>query len=163
MWRSLLCFALLGLTALADDPGAERVRAKVDLIRDEIPRPGSTIDFPLADVNAWLREELNDTARATFGNNTVEISATVDLGAFGGMRPVKLAMRLESASGKVTVFPTLAEMSGVAVSNSTLDLLLRALLLPLYSKAKINEPFELEHRMERVIVTPTGAQIVIRK
>jgi hypothetical protein len=159
----MVCLALLALAALADDPAAERVRAKVDLIREEIPRPGSTIDFPLAEVNAWLREELNDTAKATFGNNTVEISATVDLGALGGRRPVKLAARLESADGKVTVFPTLAEMSGVAVTKSTLDLLLRALLLPLYDKAKINEPFELDHNMERVIVTPSGAQILIKK
>jgi hypothetical protein len=75
---------------------------------------------------------------------------------------VRLALRIESADGKVTAFPAFAEIGGVAVSNSTLDLLLKALLLPLYPKGKVNEPFELEHRMEQVRVDASGVRVQIR-
>lgn len=161
MRAALVLFALFAPGLRADDPAAERLRAKVDLIREEIARPGSTVEFSSEEVNAWLREELGETARVAFGDHTMEISATVNLGPLWGERPVKLALRIESAGGKLAAFPLLAEIAGVPVNNTTLDLLLKTLLLPLYPKGKVNEPFALEHRMERIDVDPSGVRVKI--
>ena len=182
---------LLGLTAFAlalhaEDPGADRVRAKLDLIKDEIASPGSTVVFLPADVNAWVREELAKAVpmgiretRVSFGADTLEMSALIDVRKIAekdgkqinaiaamlleGERPVKIALRSESAGGRLTIIPTSVEISGLAVSGAVLDLLVRAVLHPLYPKAKVNQAFDLGHRMERVSVQPSGIQVLIKR
>jgi len=186
MPRLLLYFVVLPLAIRAEDPGAARVSAKLDLIGEEVARPGSTIVFPPADVNAWVREELAEAvpegvreSKVTFGTDTLELSALVDVRKIAegdrkqinalvgklleGERPVRMSLRLESAGGKLTVFLTAVEISGVAVTGGALDLLVRAVLLPLYPKAKINSPFDLEYRMQRVSVAPSGIRVLIRE
>lgn len=186
--RLLLGFAVLALAMHAEDPAAARVRAKLDLISEEVARPGSTIVFPPADVNAWVREELAESvpmgvreSLVTFGTDTIELSAIVDIRKIAesdgkqinamvgklleGERPVKMSLRTESAGGRLTVFLTAVEISGLPVTGAALDLLVRAVLLPLYpdADAKINEAFDLKYRMERVSVQPSGIHVLIKK
>ena len=186
MPRVLLLIAVLALALHAEEPAAERVRAKLDLISDEIASPGSTVVFPPADVNAWVREELAKSvpmgireSLVTFGTDTLELSAIIDIRKIAekdgkqlnsmvgklleGERPIKMSLRTESAGGRLTVFVTSVEISGLPVSGILLDLLVRTVLHPLYPKAKVNEAFDLEYRMERVSVQPAGIQVLIKK
>jgi len=186
MRRLSVCFVILALALHAEDPAAERIRAKLDLISDEVARPGSTIAFPLGDVNAWVREELAESVPmgiretlVTFGTDTLELSAIIDIRKIAekdgkqlnsmvaklleGERPIKMSLRTESAGGRLTVFVNAVEISGLPVSGIVLDLLIRTVLHPLYPKAKVNEPFDLEYRMERVSVLPSGIQVLIKQ
>ena len=188
MPRVLLCavmlLALHPPVSFAQDPSATRVRAKLDLIGYEVARPGSNIVFPPDEVNAWVREELAESvprgvreSRVTFGTDTLELSALVDIRKIAekdgkinamvaklleGERPVRMSLRTASAAGRLTVFLTAVEISGLPVTGAALDLLVRAVLLPLYPSAKINEAFDLEYRMERVTVEPSGIRVLIK-
>jgi len=186
MPRFLFCFAVLALALHAEDPGAARVRAKLDLISDEVARPASTVVFPPADVNAWVREELAKSvpmgirdSLVTFGTDTLELSAIIDIRKIAekdgkqlnsmvaklleGERPVHMSLRTESAGGRLTVFVTSVEISGLPVSGIVLDLLVRAVLHPLFPKAKVDEAFDLQYRMERLSVLPSGIQVLIKQ
>jgi hypothetical protein len=55
------------------------------------------------------------------------------------------------------------EIGGLAVSGSTLDFLIHTFFMPLYPNAKIDEPFELADRIDRIEVTPAAARVYIRK
>ena len=187
MPRLLVCFAVLAMALHGEDPAAARINAKIDLIRDELARPGSTIEFPIADVNAWARAELAESvpmgvreALVTMGTDTIELSAIVDIRKIAesdgkainalvgklleGERPVKMSLRTESAGGQLTVFLTAVEISGLPVTGAALDLLVRTVLLPLYpdADAKINEAFDMKHSMERVSVHPSGIHVLIK-
>jgi hypothetical protein len=80
-----------------------------------------------------------------------------------GERPVKVDAHFQSANGKATVFLDRVEISGVAVSGSTLDFLIRNFFLPLYPNAKISQPFELANCVDRVDVIPGQARVLMRK
>ena len=80
-----------------------------------------------------------------------------------GEKPVKVSARFQSAKGRATVYLQRVEVGGLAVSGPTLDFLINTFFLPLYPNAKINEPFELEDRIDRIEVTPAGVQIYIKK
>jgi hypothetical protein len=55
------------------------------------------------------------------------------------------------------------EISGLAVTGSTLDFLVSNFFQPLFPNAKINEAFELSDRVDRIEVSPTQARVLIRK
>jgi hypothetical protein len=80
-----------------------------------------------------------------------------------GEKPVKVHARMQSANGRATVHLQRVEIGGLAVNGSTLDFLIHTFFLPLYPNAKIDEPFELADRMDRIEVTPAEARIYIRK
>ena len=80
-----------------------------------------------------------------------------------GEKYVKVNARIQSGNGKATVYLQRVEISGLAVSGSTLDFLIRNFFLPLYPDAKINQPFELADRVDRIEAAPGLARAYIRK
>lgn len=79
-----------------------------------------------------------------------------------GEKFVRVNARIQSANGRATVYLQRVEISGLGVSGSTLDFLIRTFFLPLYPNAKINEPFELQDGVDRIEVVPEQARVVIR-
>ncbi len=70
---------------------------------------------------------------------------------------------IQSANGRATVHLVRVEIGGLAVSGATLDFLIDTFFRPLYPDAKIDEPFELSDRVERIEVTPAEARVYIKK
>jgi hypothetical protein len=167
-------------------PAAASVTRKLDLIESRKARPGSVFRFTVAELNAWVRatapkivpEGLRQP-RVELGSGTATGHALIDFlklrHAAGvdtnwlvakliqGEKPVLAQVRLESGNGRATVHLLRVEIGGLAVSGATLDFLIRTFLLPLYPNAKIDEPFQLENRIDRIEVTPAEARIHIRK
>ena len=173
----------LGAWSTADPAGT--VRAKLDLIQAGKAKPGSVFTFSAGELNAYARSELPSIVpegirqtRLELGYGTATASAMVDFlklrHAQGQSTPwliskliegekfVRVNARIQSASGRATVYLQRVEISGVAVSGSTLDFLIRTFFTPLYPNAKINEPFDLRDGVDRIEVAPTQARVVMQ-
>lgn len=179
----LTLFALTAASAL--DPAA-LVRAKIKQIQSGKARPGAVFTFSAGDLNAYARSELPQIVpegvrqpRLELGQGTASGYALIDFlrlrhsqgsetpwlmaKLIEGEKPVKVDVRIESSRGQAIVYLQRVEISGLAVSGSTLDFLLKTFFLPLYPDAKINAPFELSDRVDRIEVSPSQARVLIRK
>jgi hypothetical protein len=168
------------------DPRAESVIRKLDIIQSGKAKPGAVFVITSAELNAWARLKAPQKVpegfrqpRLELGNNTANGFALIDFlkvrqGAgvetnwllaklIKGEKPIKVSARFQSAKGRATVYLQRVEIGGLAVSGTTLDFLIRTFLLPLYPNAKINEPFELADRIDRIEVTPADVRIYIKK
>ncbi len=183
----LLGLALSAIVAGAEDRLAAAAQQKLDRIGDEVAKPGSTVTFSPAEVNAWVRDQIpenfpNGGVRATrieFGEGTVESFALVDFRKVAeadgeqvnpvlgrlieGERPLKVSLRVVSSGGRATFYLTSLELSGVTITGSLLDLLVQTFFLTAHPDAKINEPLELPYHLERIAVSPKGVRVVIAK
>ncbi len=177
---------LVAVTLPAADPQAQRVAQKIDIIQSGKAKPGSVYVFTLAELNAWARAKAPGIVpqglrepRLELGNNSATGYALVDFlkmrqGAgeetnwlvaklIQGEKRVKATARIQSANGRATVYLERVEIGGLAVSGSTLDFLIHTFFMPLYPNAKIDEPFELADRIDRIQVTPADARVYIKK
>lgn len=183
----LLCLSVAVLAlATAADPLASRTRQKLAVITDERAAAGSTFNFPLNEINAWIKEEAPEQLppgvrhpRVELGQGTIDAFANVDflevaqargyhmpsmLGRLiSGERPLKLSLRVESANRRATIYLTALELNGVPVSGAPLDLLVQTFFLTSHPEAHINEPFDLDFNVERVEVRPTGVRVRVAK
>jgi hypothetical protein len=176
---------VLLLLAAVSDPQAANVSRKLDIIQGGKAKPGSVYVFTAAELNAWARAKVPTVVpqglrepRLELGNNSATGYALVDFlkmrqGAgeetnwlisklIQGEKRVKVTARIQSANGRATVFLQRVEIGGLAVSGSTLDFLIHTFFLPLYPNAKIDEPFELADRIDRIQVTPADARVYIK-
>jgi hypothetical protein len=80
-----------------------------------------------------------------------------------GEHPVSVTARIQSAGGKARVDVQRVEVSGIPVEGRVLDWMIENYLRPRYPEAKIGQPFELGHRMERVEVQPSGVNVHIAR
>jgi hypothetical protein len=80
-----------------------------------------------------------------------------------GEKRLMATASIQSANGRATVHLIRVEISGLAVSGATLDFLIDTFFRPLYPDAKIDEPFELSDRVDRIEVTPAEARVYIKK
>lgn len=167
------------------DP-ATVVRAKIRQIESGKARPGAIYSFSAGDLTAYARSQIPQVApegvrqpRLELGNGTASAYALIDFlrlrhsqgsdtpwfiaKLIEGERPVKVEARIQSAGGKATVYLQRVEISGLAVTGATLQFLIDTFFVPLYPDAKINAPFELSERVDRIEVTPTQARVLIRK
>ncbi len=187
---ALLCVAFFLAPAVpaaagADDPAFGRASTKLNLLSGGQALPGSTIAFPVDEVDAWVRirvPALYPGVRApkvVLDAGSMTGSAMIDLakvmeahgkplglaGALmaGGEHPVLVAARIESSGGKAVVTPTRVEISGVAATGAVLDFMVKTFLLPLFPDAKIGQPFELGLGMDRLEVRPNGVRVTMRK
>ena len=174
------------LTATPALDPANAVRAKLRLIQTGKARAGSALTFTSGELNAYARSELPSIVpegvrqtRLELGNGTARGYALIDFlkiqragGAktpwllekiIEGERPVKVDAKLQSAGGKATVFLERVEISGIAVSGSTLDFLIQNFFIPLYPNARINQPFELNARVDHIEVSREMARVVMRR
>ena len=175
------------LTASAAvDPAAASVTRKLDIIQSGRAKPGAVFVFTSAELNAWVRvkapmvvpEGLRQP-RLEMGNGTATGYALVDFlkmqqGAgietnwlvsklIQGEKRLMATASIQSANGRATVHLIRVEIGGLAVSGATLDFLIDTFFRPLYPDAKIDEPFELSDRVDRIVVTPAEARVYIKK
>ena len=178
---------MIALTAApAVDPRAESVTRKLDIIQGGKAKPGAVLVITSVELNAWARVKSPQVVpegfrqpRIDLGNNAATGYALIDFlkvrhGAgvetnwllaklIQGEKPAKVSARFQSGKGRATVYLRRVEIGGLAVSGTTLDFLIRTFFLPLYPNAKINEPFELADRIDRIDVTPAVVRIYIKK
>ena len=186
MCNKLLSLALaVALAAFATSDPANAVRSKLEMIQTGRAKPGSVFTFSSNELNAYARSELPTIVpegvrepHLELGPGAATGSAVVDFlklrhgqgestpwlisKLIEGEKLVRVSARIQSANGRATVYLQRVEISGLAVSGSTLDFLIRTFFLPLYPNAKINQPFELQDDVERIEVAPVQARVVIR-
>ena len=78
-----------------------------------------------------------------------------------GERPVTITIRIRSANGTATVDVESVEVSGVTIEGPMLDFLIRNYVMAAYPAAKIGQPFDLGHRIERLEVQPSAVGVII--
>lgn len=158
---------------------------KFQTIESEKLRPGSRITLTPAELNAYVRQEIAESypdgvrgARLVLGSGTATGSAMIDFGkvrraqgnppgwlmsrVLDGERPVEVAAHIRSAHGECTVDVDSVKVGGVTIDGKLLDFLIRNYLLPNYPEARVGEPFELSHNIDRLEVKPGAVEVVIR-
>lgn len=184
--RKLRSIALLAvwMAAGSTDPAAA-ARYKLNLIQSGKARPRSVIYFSEAELNAYVRSELPSVAPEGVRDTHLELAPGIATGSaridflklryaqgantpwliarlIEGEKFVKVRARIQSARGQATVYLQRVELSGLAVSGTTLDFLIQTFLLPLYPDAKINQPFALTRGVDHIEVGAGAARVVMR-
>jgi hypothetical protein len=177
---------MLLIASAAVDPAAANVTRKLDILQSGKAKPGAIFVFTSAELNAWLRVKVPMVVpeglrqpRLEMGNGTATGYALVDFlklqhGAgietnwlisklIQGEKRIMASASIQSANGRATVHLIRVEIGGLAVSGATLDFLIDTFFRPLYPDAKIDEPFELSDRVDRIEVTPAEARVYIKK
>lgn len=187
MRRFLL--AILAAVVLLAAPASDYTSAKrkIDAIEQDRLPAGSKVVFTPAELNAYARAEVLKVAPQGVRDPRLELRqgaatgfayidfAKVREAATGeqsswlverllsGERPVRVDARIRSGNGTAQVDVERVDISGVTISGSTLDYLIQRFLWAYYPDAKVNRPFELAHRMQRIDVAPSGATVTIGK
>ena len=183
--RRLLLSVLTASALLAADPLADSAQKKLDSISDRKLKRGSVVTLSPREINAWIHDKAVKAfpegirnEHIDLGPGTTDGNALVDLTKMSraknnvnpliarlieGERPLRVAIRVESANGRATVFLTHVELSGVAIDGSILDFLIKHFVQPRYPDIKINEPIDLDFNIERIEIQPTGVRILIKK
>lgn len=174
------------IAAAAIDPLAQDVNRKLDIIQSGRAKPGSVFTFTSAELNAWARAKVPAVVpdgvrepRLELGNGSATAYALVDFlkvrhsageetnwlvsKLIEGEKRVMVRASIQSGNGRAIVHLLRVEIGGLAVSGATLDFLIQTFFLPIYPDAKIDEPFELSDRVERIEVTPAAARVYMRK
>jgi hypothetical protein len=161
-------------------------RRKIDMIRKEIVPAGAGVTLNKAELNAFVLKEVAGVApegvrnpRLELGNNRATAFADIDFAKLrrsqgqpmswlmeqllGGERPVRVDARIRSGGGQAVVDVDQVVVSGMAISGSTLDYLIRNFLWSYYPEAKVGKPFELDHRIDRLEVSPSAVRVVIAR
>jgi len=186
--RKLIVFATLFAFAAPPtvDPLALSAQRKLDIIQSGKAKPGSVFIFPPNELNAWARYKIPTVVpegvrnpRLELGNATATAWALVNFlkvrhgqgietnwlisKLIDGEKPVKVNVSITSAHGKATVFLQRVEISGLAISGSTLDFMVENFFKPLYPESKIGEPFDLQASVDHIEVHPSDARAVIKR
>ncbi len=168
-------------TAPTDDQAVAR---KVSLIEQDRLKPGSRVTLTRDELNAYARHEIADVApdgvrnpHLELGPGTATASAMIDFGKLrraegkppgrlmsyllDGERPVSITARIRSSAGTATVDVEQVEISGMIIEGRLLDFLIHNYVMQAYPNAKVGEPFDLGHRIERLEVEPSAVGILI--
>ncbi|HEY7337042.1 MAG TPA: hypothetical protein VH639_19265 [Bryobacteraceae bacterium] len=185
MGRTLFLFALGAATLAAADSDYERAHSKLERISNYQLKPGETVVFTPAEINAWARVAVPETVpegirnpRVELGAGTATGSALVDLlkmrqaqgkatnpliaKMLEGERPLKIFVRLESGGGRCTVYLTRVELGNASAEGAILDFLVKNFFLPLFPDAKIDEPFDLGYDMKKIELRPDGVRVTMK-
>jgi hypothetical protein len=166
----------------AADPLAESARQKLASIKEEKLSPGTAVTITTQEWNAWVRAEIGEEKdlglrepKLTLGQGSVTFDVIADLGKLAagsngagvfarmleGERTVKIVMRPETANGKITVHLESAEISGVQLSGVILKLVAQLVVSTLFDDVKIDEPFDLPHKVDHATVEPAKSVFFI--
>ena len=157
------------------------VQRKFDSIESGRLTPGSRVNLSAAELNAYAAHEVPAGVRQTrlvlLRPEVAQGSALIDFAEvkraqgdppgwlmahlLEGERPVSVTARIHSAAGKATVDVLSVQISGLTIDGSTLDFLIRHILLPMYPNAAVGRPFELGDHIDRIDVQPAGVGVVI--
>jgi hypothetical protein len=180
--RALIAMVVISAVAAGANLGYESAKYKIDLIEEDRAAPGSRIWLSVGELNAYARieapkvvpEGLRDP-RLELGQGSATGSAQVDflkvreLGGpppsrliawfLAGERPVQATASIESRQGRAIVTVRQVTVSGMTAGGAVLDFLIANFLLPFYPQAKIGQPFDLKHGVDRLEVTPAGVRV----
>lgn len=164
----------------ADYQSAQR---KIDGIESDRLKPGARVELTPRELNAYAEHNLPAGVRNPQIQVTAPGSATgsalVDFGKLqrslgyqpgwllskllDGERPVTVTARIRSSDGKATVDVQSVKVSGLQIDGSTLDFLIKNVLLPVYPDAAVGRPFELGHHIRLLDVKPAAVGVLIGK
>jgi len=173
--------SILAAPALDDYSSAVR---KFEMILTDRAASRSAIVISADEINAWTRTEVIAAVPAGLRNPRIHLGAGGATGTalldfvalrraqgeppgrvlswlLKGERPVSVSVWMRSGGGRCTVFVKRVEISGFPIQGAALDFLLENYLLPRYPDAKIGQPFDFAHRVDRIEVTPAGVRVVI--
>ena len=179
----LFALPLLVYSARSDYASCQR---KFDLIESDRLRAGSRVTLSQSELNAYVVQELPKVVpqgvrepRLELSAGTAVASALIDFvklrSAQGsppgwlmrqllqGEHPVTVTARIDSARGRATVNLQSVEVAGVTIEGRMLDYLIHSYLLPYYPDAKVGEPFELSHNIDRLDVEPARVEVFLKK
>lgn len=157
---------------------------KIEVIEQQKATPGAQIEFSEKEMNAYIAEKAKQYIPEGIRDTKIDIesgratgSAMVDfvkmkqakgqdLGwmmswLLKGERSLKAVGKLTSADGTARVDLEAVEVNGVAIKGRALELLLSTFVTPIYPQAKVGQPFELGHNMDRIELRPDAARVVI--
>jgi len=180
---ALLALPLLVYSARSDYASCQR---KFDVIESDRLRPGSRVTLSQRELNAYVEQELPKVVpqgvrepKLELGAGTATGSAWIDFvklqSAQGrppgwlmrqilqGEHPVTVTARIDSAGGRATVNVQSVEIAGITIEGRMLDYLIQNYLLSYYPDAKVGEPFELSHNIDRLDVQPTRVDVILKK
>ena len=162
-------------------------KRKFEAIEKFQTKPGTRVPLPSSELNAYVQVEMREAAPQGVrdprvelqGNNIATGHAFINFlklqsaknappnwlmkKMLDGEHEVAVTARIQSGGGKATVNVQRVEISGIPVEGAALDFLIQNYLLPKYPDAKINRPFDLKYRMDRLEVNPGIAYIVMQK
>ncbi len=182
MVRVLIVMAVFSAVAAGADQTYQSAKYKIDLIEEDRATPGSRIWLSVAELNAYARIEAAKVVPQGLRNPHLELgqgsatgSARVDFlkvreldspppsrliaWLLAGERPVWVTAAIESGRGRATVTVRQVTVSGMTAGGAVLDFLIANFLLPFYPQAKIGRPFDLNHGVDRLEVTPAGVRV----
>ncbi len=183
--RLLVTLALVAAPLIpAGSPDYQAAVRKVSLIEQDRLKPGSRVELSPGELNAYVLQEVSEVApdgvrnaRLELGPGSATATAMIDFGKLrraegkqsgaimsyllDGPRPVTITARIRSSGGTATVDVEQVEVSGIVIEGRLLDFLIRNYLIEAYPNAKVGEPFELGHRIERLDVQPASVGILI--
>ncbi|MGA3040068.1 MAG: hypothetical protein ABSF54_04670 [Bryobacteraceae bacterium] len=165
-------------------PDYQAVVHKISLIENDRLKPGARVVLTSAELNAYARQEVAEVApggvrepRLELGPGTAIAHALIDFGRLrraegkppgrimayllDGERPVTISARIRSSGGTATVDVQQVEISGVTIEGPLLDYLIHNYVMQAYPNAKVGEPFELGHRIERLDVQASAVGVLI--
>lgn len=180
--RVVVC--LLAPLMLASSGDYDSARRKFDLIERDRLKPGSSISLTPRELNAWVAQTIPTVApegvrnpKLDLGSGTATGSALVDFvrirraqgkppnwlmaRLLQGEHPVTVTATIESGGGRATVNVDRVEVSGIRIQGEMLDFLIYTFVRPIYPGARVGEPFELGHRIDRLVVKPAAVAVVI--
>jgi hypothetical protein len=162
------------------------IKRKFDLIESEKLRPGSRVTLTLRELNAYVATEVESYAAQGFRNPRLELgdgaasgTALIDFlklrqaagkaqpgwlmsKLLAGERPVRVQTRIRSGAGRATVDVESVEISGVVIDGKMLDYLIEHYLMAQFPDAKVGQPFELSHKIDRLDVKPNAVGVILR-
>jgi hypothetical protein len=173
---------ILALSAVSSDYQA--VVHKFSLIEHDRLRPGSRVVITPQELNAYARQEVAEVApdgvrdpKLELGPGTATATAFIDFGKLrraegkppgrimayliDGERPVTITANIRSSGGTATVDVQSVEISGVTIEGRMLDYLIRNYLMQAYPEAKVGQPFELGHHIEKLDVQQNAVGVLI--
>src|SRR3984893_14347914 len=180
---ALLALPLLPFTSPSENQSAQHT---FELIEHERLKPGSKVTLSQCELNAYAEEEVPKVVpqgvrepKLELGAGTATGSALVDFlklrSAQGkppgwlmrqmlqGEHPVTVTARIDSSNGHATVNVQSVDISGITIEGRMLDYLIQNYLLPYYPDAKVGQPFELSHHIDRLDIQPARVDVILKK
>jgi hypothetical protein len=180
---AILAVPLLVYSSRSDYTSAQR---KFDLIENDRLRPGSKVTLSQREINAYVEQEAPQVVPQGLREPKLELGAGMATGSavvdflklrsaqgkppgwlmrqlLQGEHPVTVTAQIESGGGRATVNVQRVEVSGVVIEGRMLDYLIQNYVLPYYPEAKVGEPFEMSHRIDRIDIQPTRVDVILKR
>ena len=185
--RRLFALTLVAAVLIASRTDYLNAQRKFQAIEKYQVKPGSRVPIPSAELNAYVQVELPEAVPQGVRDPRIDLRADniatgraminflqVQNGKgaapnwlmrrlLDGEHEVVVTAKISSGAGKATVFLQRVEVGGIPIEGGALDFLIQNYVLPNYPNAKINRPFDLRYRMDRLEVSPGIAYVVMQK